>query len=368
VTVAAGPIVHVVGARPNFMKAGPVIRALDALGAGQALVHTGQHYDRTLSDVFFEDLGLPEPALNLEVGSGTHGRQTAALLIALEDALPKFAPSIVVVYGDVNSTLAGALVATKLGLRLAHVEAGLRSFDRTMAEEINRVVTDALADVLLVTSPEAVDNLRREGVAAERVRFVGNPMIDTLLANLGRFDAAAARQEHGLEGPFAVATIHRPSNVDDEAAAAGVVDMLRGVTAQLPVVLPLHPRGRENLSSAGLLDIPSLRVIEPLGYVPFLSLVRGAAVVITDSGGIQEETTVLGIPCLTVRPNTERPITISHGTNRLVRPEEVPGAVRAVLAGRVAAPRQAPPLWDGHAGERIARILVDRQAIGDSVS
>jgi UDP-N-acetylglucosamine 2-epimerase (non-hydrolysing) len=366
VTVAPGSIVHVVGARPNFMKAGPVIRALDALGTDQALLHTGQHYDRALSEVFFEDLGLPEPALNLEVGSGTHGRQTAALLVALEDALPVFAPSIVVVYGDVNSTLAGALVAAKLGLRLAHVEAGLRSFDRTMPEEINRVVTDALADLLLVTSPEAVDNLRREGVAAERVRFVGNPMIDTLLANLGRLDAAVARREHGLDGPFAVATIHRPSNVDDEAAAAGIVDMLRGVTAQLPVVLPLHPRGRESLSSAGLLDIPSLRVIEPLGYVPFLSLVRGAAVVITDSGGIQEETTILGIPCLTVRPNTERPITISHGTNRLVRPEEVPGAVRAVLDGRAAAPRQAPPLWDGHAGERIARILVDRQAISHS--
>jgi UDP-N-acetylglucosamine 2-epimerase (non-hydrolysing) len=362
-TSPGGAIVHVVGARPNFMKAGPVVRALEAAGASQLVLHTGQHYDRAMSAVFFEELGLPEPAINLEVGSGTQAGQTAALLVALEDALPPLRPAIVVVYGDVNSTLAAALVCAKVGIPLAHVEAGLRSFDRTMPEEINRLVTDALADLLFVTSPEAVDNLRAEGVPAERIHSVGNPMIDTLLANLDRFDVAAARAANGLDGPYAVATLHRPANVDDPGSAAALVATLRGVTARLPVVLPLHPRGRATLEAAGLLDVPRLRVIEPLGYVAFVSLVRGAAVVITDSGGIQEETTILGVPCLTVRPNTERPITISHGTNRLVTPEEVAGAVAAILDGSV--PRRAtepPPLWDGHAGERIARVLTERAA------
>jgi UDP-N-acetylglucosamine 2-epimerase (non-hydrolysing) len=352
-----GPIVHVVGARPNFMKAGPVVRALEALGASQELVHTGQHYDRSLSDVFFEELGLPEPTRNLEVGSGTQAGQTAALLLALEAALPPLEPRVVVVYGDVNSTLAAALVCAKLGLPLAHVEAGLRSFDRTMPEEINRVVTDALADTLFVTSGEAIDNLRNEGLDAERVHMVGNTMIDTLLGNLDRFDAEAARARHGLPERYAVATIHRPANVDTPEAAAALVAMLRGVAAQLPVVLPLHPRGRATLEAAGLLEVPGLRIVDPLGYVEFVSLVRGAAVVVTDSGGIQEETTILGVPCLTVRPNTERPITISHGTNRLVRPDEVETAVADVLAGRVSFPAERPPLWDGHAGERIAAIL-----------
>ena len=355
----AGPIIHVVGARPNFMKAGPVVRALEALDLPQQIVHTGQHYDRAMSAVFFDELGLPEPTLNLEVGSGTQGRQTAALLVALEDALPALAPSIVVVYGDVNSTLAAALVAAKGQLRLAHVEAGLRSFDRTMPEEVNRVVTDALADVLFVTSPEAIDNLEHEGVPRDRIHFVGNPMIDTLLANLDRFDAAGARASFGLSGPYAVATLHRPANVDDPAAAAGLVAMLRGVAARLPIVLPLHPRGRANLEAAGLLTIPGLQAVEPLGYVAFISLVRGAAVVITDSGGIQEETTILGVPCLTVRPNTERPITVSHGTNRLVEAAAVAGAVAEIAAAGPVAAREAPPLWDGHAGERIAAVVAN---------
>lgn len=355
------PIVHIVGARPNFMKAGPVVKALARRGARQVLLHTGQHYDRALSDVFFEELGLPAPDLNLEVGSGSQGRQTAALLTALEDALPPLAPSVVVVYGDVNSTLAAALVASKAGIPLAHVEAGLRSFDRTMPEEINRVVTDALSDLLFVTSPEAIDNLRHEGVADDRIRFVGNPMIDTLLENLERFDADAARREHGLSGAYAVATLHRPANVDSPVAAAALVEMLRSVTRQLPVVLPLHPRGRATLEAAGLSTVGGLRVVDPLGYVDFLSLVRGAAVVITDSGGIQEETTVLGVPCLTVRPNTERPITVTHGTNRLVAPAEVGDAVAVVLSGTTPPPATPPPLWDGHAGERIAEVLVARE-------
>ncbi len=360
------PIVHVVGARPNFMKAGPVVRALAELGAPQQLVHTGQHYDRGLSDVFFEELGLPEPDRNLGVGSGSQAGQTAALLTALDDALPALHPSIVVVYGDVNSTLAAALVTSKREIPLAHVEAGLRSFDRSMPEEINRLVTDALADLLFVTSPEAVDNLGREGVPAPRIHFVGNPMIDTLLANLERFDAGAARATYRLSGRYAVATLHRPANVDSTAAAGALVAMLRAIGAQLPVVLPLHPRGRAMLEAAGLADVDGLTVTEPLGYVQFVSLVRGAALVITDSGGIQEETTILGVPCLTVRPNTERPITISHGTNRLVRPDEVGGAVREILRGtggpapgQMREQREPPPLWDGHAGERIAAILAD---------
>jgi UDP-N-acetylglucosamine 2-epimerase (non-hydrolysing) len=339
------------------MKAGPVVRALDARGVGQLIVHTGQHYDRAMSAVFFDELGLPEPTLNLEVGSGTQARQTAALVVALEDALPPLRPSIVVVYGDVNSTLAAALVAAKGRLPLAHVEAGLRSFDRTMPEEINRVVTDALADLLFVTSPEAIDNLEHEGVTSDRIHFVGNPMIDSLLANLDRFDVAAARGSFGLDGPYAVATLHRPANVDEPAAAAGLVEMLRGVAARLPTVLPLHPRGRATLEAAGLLGIPGLQVVEPLGYVTFVSLVRGATVVITDSGGIQEETTILGVPCLTVRPNTERPITVTHGTNRLVSAAAVPGAVAGIVAAGPPTAREAPPLWDGHAGERIADVL-----------
>lgn len=355
------PVVHVVGARPNFMKAGPVVKALARRGVRQLVIHTGQHYDRAMSDVFFTDLDLPEPDLNLAVGSGSQAAQTAALLTALEPALLDLAPAMTVVYGDINSTLATALVASKLHLPMAHVEAGLRSFDMTMPEEVNRRVTDVLADLCFTTSPEARDNLEREGVAGERIHFVGNPMIDTLLANLDRLDADAARDAHGLVGAYAVATLHRPANVDSQEAALALVAMLRDVAARLPVVLPLHPRGRATLEGAGLMDIPDLTVVEPLGYVAFLSLVRGATLVITDSGGIQEETTILGVPCLTVRPNTERPITISHGTNRLVRPEEVAGAVDGVLAGAAGTrPSDPPPLWDGHAGERIAAILQER--------
>ncbi len=354
-----GPLIHVVGARPNFMKAGPVIRALAERGIDQQVIHTGQHYDRALSEVFFTELGLPEPSRHLGVGSGTQAGQTAALLVALEGVLDELRPALTIVYGDVNSTLAAALVASKLGLRLAHVEAGLRSFDRTMPEEINRIVTDALADLLFVTSPEAVDHLAAEGIPEHRIFFVGNPMIDTLLANLARFDSAAAAAKHGLAGDYGVATLHRPANVDTPVAAQALVAMLRDVAAQLPVVLPLHPRGRAALESAGLLGVAGLRVIEPIGYVEFVSLVRGARVVVTDSGGIQEETTILGVPCLTVRPNTERPITISHGTNRLVEPDGVAASVRDVLDRPRPETPAAPPLWDGHAGERIAQIVAD---------
>jgi len=354
----AGTVAHVVGARPNFMKAAPVIRALEARGVPQTVIHTGQHYDAAMSDVFFRDLGLPEPDLNLGVGSGSHAAQTAALMIALEQAFEELRPGLAVVYGDINSTVAAALVAAKLLVPLAHVEAGLRSWDDTMPEEVNRKVTDLLSELLFVTSPEGIDNLAAMGVASDRTHLVGNPMIDTLLANMARFEPDRVRAELGLaDGPYAVATLHRPANVDTPEAARRLVAMIDGVTRLVPLVLPLHPRGRPMLEAAGLRSSDRLRVVDPLGYVDFISLVRGASLVLTDSGGIQEETTILGVPCLTVRPNTERPITISHGTNRLVEPAAVVPLVREVLAGGVARPTDGPPLWDGRAGDRIAEII-----------
>jgi UDP-N-acetylglucosamine 2-epimerase (non-hydrolysing) len=356
---AGGPVVHVVGARPNFMKAAPVIRALEARSIDQRIVHTGQHYDAGLSDVFFRELSLPEPDLNLGVGSGSHAGQTAALLVALEGAFASLGPRLVVVYGDVNSTIAAALVASKTGRPVAHVEAGLRSWDDTMPEEINRKVTDLLSALLFVTSPEGVTNLEAMGVEPSRIHHVGNPMIDTLLANLDRFDPGPETDRLGLAGRYAVATMHRPANVDDPRSAGLVVEMLHAVARQLPVVLPLHPRGRPALERAGLGSDARVQIVDPLGYVAFMSLVRGAAVVVTDSGGIQEETTMLGVPCLTVRPNTERPITITHGTNRLVTPDAVPAAVAEVLAAPGSQRRDPPALWDGHAGERIAAVLAD---------
>ena len=356
----AGTVAHVIGARPNFMKAAPVIRALEARGVRQTVIHTGQHYDAGMSDVFFRDLDLPQPDLNLGVGSGSHGVQTAALIIALEDAFEDLRPGLAVVYGDINSTVAAALVAAKLLVPLAHVEAGLRSFDDTMPEEVNRRVTDLLSELLFVTSPEGIDNLLAMGVPAERIHLVGNPMIDTLLANESRFDAGRMRSQLGLgDGPYGVATLHRPANVDTPEAAGRLVDMIDGVTELLPLVLPLHPRGRPTLEAAGLRSSGRLRVVDPLGYLDFISLVRGASLVLTDSGGLQEETTILEVPCLTVRPNTERPITITHGTNRLVEPGDVVPLVRSILADGFDRPAEAPPLWDGHAGDRIAAIIED---------
>jgi UDP-N-acetylglucosamine 2-epimerase (non-hydrolysing) len=356
----AQTVAHVVGARPNFMKAAPVMRALRERGIDQRLVHTGQHYDDALSAVFFRDLALPEPDLNLGVGSGSQAAQTAALMVALERAFADVAPALVVVYGDVNSSMAASLVAAKLGLPIAHVEAGLRSFDNTMPEEINRRVTDLLSDLLFVTSPEGITNLERTGVGAEQIHFVGNPMIDSLVANMDRFDPGPLRARFDLPERYAVATLHRPSNVDEPEQAARIVAMLGELASLVAVILPLHPRGRPMLEAAGLAAAAPagrLTITEPLGYVDFLSLVRGAALVVTDSGGIQEETTVLGVPCLTLRPNTERPITISHGTNRLAEPEDVGPLARAILAGGVTTPASPPPLWDGRAGERIADVI-----------
>ena len=351
-------LIHIVGARPNFIKAAPVIAALEAAGAEQQVIHTGQHYDRAMSEVFFDELGLPEPDVNLGVGSGTHGQQTAALMVAMEEAFTAVEPERVIVYGDVNSTLAAALTCAKLLIPVAHVEAGLRSFDATMPEEINRRVTDLLSDPLYVTAPEGEQNLAREGISGERVVFVGNPMIDTLLKHLDRFDPEPVKSALGVSAPYAVATLHRPANVDTPAAALALVASLHAATARLPLVLPLHPRGRARLEAAGLADVPDLHVVDPLGYIDFVSLVRGAAVVITDSGGIQEETTVLDVPCLTLRPNTERPITLTAGTNRLVTPDGLGDALDGALAGAQKRIGGGPPGWDGHAGERIAAHLL----------
>lgn len=352
------PLTHVVGARPNFMKAAPVHDALARRGAMQRLVHTGQHYDERMSDVFFRQLGMPEPDANLGVGSGSHAAQLASLVIALEGEFLAHPPEAVIAYGDVNSTLAAALVCTKLGVPLIHVEAGLRSFDRSMPEEVNRVMTDAVADLHLVTSPEAIGHLAREGVSAERIHLVGNPMIDTLVKHRDKFDVTAIRAQLDITGPYAAATLHRPGNVDEPASVATLVDALRSVAADLPIVLPLHPRGHARFAAAGLMDLPGLRVVEPLGYLEFMALVSGSELVITDSGGVQEETTILGVPCLTLRPNTERPITITSGTNQLVT---AAGLVDAVAAVRSSPPpdRESPPLWDGRAGDRIASAILD---------
>ncbi|MQA83984.1 MAG: UDP-N-acetylglucosamine 2-epimerase (non-hydrolyzing) [Streptosporangiales bacterium] len=353
------PIVHVLGARPNFVKAAPVIDALRAARYPQSVVHTGQHYDERLSDVFFAQLGLPEPDVNLGIGSGSHAEQTAAAMVGLEREFLARSPGLVVVYGDVNSTLAAALVAAKLHLPVAHVEAGLRSFDETMPEEINRRLTDQLCELLFTTSPEAVGHLVNEGVDLARVHFVGNPMIDTLLANLDRFDTERVRRDQALPDRYAVATLHRPANVDDPEVASTLVRALHEVAASADVVIPVHPRGRATLEAAGLSRDPRVHVREPLSYVEFVALVRGAAAVITDSGGVQEETTVLGVPCLTLRPNTERPITISHGTNRLVTYQElVPAARKAIEEPLTEADApERPPLWDGRAGARIASVI-----------
>ncbi|GAA0819365.1 non-hydrolyzing UDP-N-acetylglucosamine 2-epimerase [Streptosporangium amethystogenes subsp. fukuiense] len=359
---AQGPenplVLHVLGARPNFVKAAPVVRALAELGVRQGIIHTGQHYDALMSDVFFADLGLPEPIANLAVGSGSHARQTAALLVGLEDVVLEQRPTLVVVYGDVNSTLAAILVCAKLHVPTAHVEAGLRSFDREMPEEVNRIVTDALSDILFATSPDALSYLAAEGVDPARVHLVGNPMIDSLFSALDHLDPAPVRSRLGLPERYGVATLHRPGNVDDPASAKELVEAVLSVSERLPVVVPLHPRGRTRLAEAGLVDTENLRIIDPLGYVDFLSLVRGATLVVTDSGGVQEETTMLGVPCLTVRPNTERPITITHGTNRLVTPAQLPAAADLALADGAATPSgELPPLWDGKAGPRIARVI-----------
>jgi UDP-N-acetylglucosamine 2-epimerase (non-hydrolysing) len=359
----------VAGARPNFMKVAPVLRAMPSPGPlVPRLVHTGQHYDEGMSAVFFRDLGIAEPDVYLGVGSGTHGQQTARILAAYEEHLLSASPrpAAVVVVGDVNSTMACTLAAVKLGIPVAHVEAGLRSFDRTMPEEINRLVTDTLADLLLVSEPAGEKNLRREGMAEERIRYVGNVMIDTLVRELPAARALGVAASMGLPATgYSYVTLHRPSNVDEPARLARLVSMLRSLGARLPVVFPAHPRTRERLRAAGLdaalSEAPGVLLLEPLGYRESLGLMAGARLVLTDSGGVQEETSHLGVPCLTLRPNTERPVTVSHGTNTVVgeQIERVLPLVEDVLAGRYKKSRPIPG-WDGRAAERVAAVLAER--------
>lgn len=348
-------VLHVVGARPNFMKAAPVHRALAAAGARQTLVHTGQHYDQAMSDVFFEQLGLPTPDRNLDVGSGSHAVQTAQVMTRIEPVLIEEKPDWVLVYGDVNSTVAAALVAVKMGLKAAHVEAGLRSRDRAMPEEHNRIVTDHLADLLFTPSADADENLIAEGVPKERIRLVGNVMIDTLSRLLPRARALSPLGLGPGAAPFALVTLHRPSNVDDPKKLAAIVAALDEIAEKIPVVFPVHPRTRAMLNG----NAPKrVRLAEPQGYLEFLALQSRAAMVITDSGGIQEETTYLGVPCLTMRENTERPITVVSGTNELLGGDLDRLKARAAEIARGAVKKGAvPPLWDGRSGERIAAIL-----------
>ncbi len=344
------------------MKMAAVHRAL-AGRMGQVVVHTGQHYDWRMSGIFFEELGVPPPDINLEVGSGSHAVQTAEVMMRLEPLLLERRPGVVIVYGDVNSTVAASLVCSKIGIRVAHVEAGLRSRDRAMPEEINRLVTDQLSDLLFTPSADGNENLAAEGIPASKVHLVGNVMIDTLVRLLPQTRPAPLLQDLGLDGRFVLVTLHRPSNVDDIDTLAPILDVLADLSQALPVVFPVHPRTRGQIDRAGLRLPAGLKLAEPLGYLDFLALQRAATLVVTDSGGIQEETTYLGTPCLTVRENTERPVTITHGTNMLVG--RSPGRLRTEAQRVLAAPPPRlgpPPLWDGHAGDRIADILVGMHA------
>jgi len=349
-------VLHVVGARPNFVKAAPVMRALEKWAeARQTLVHTGQHYDKNLSDVFISQLGMRAPDVNLEVGSGSHAVQTAEVMMRFEPVVLERKPDVVLVYGDVNSTVAAALVCSKLRVRVAHVEAGLRSFDLSMPEEINRIVTDRLADTLFTPSEDGDINLQREGIPAEKIHRVGNVMIDSLVRLL---PTAMQCSRNGLPERFALVTLHRPSNVDGSASLRGILKALLEVNEQVEVLFPVHPRTRQRILQFDI-STEKLHLVEPLPYIEFLSLQRHAEVVITDSGGIQEETTYLGVPCLTLRSNTERPVTVTVGTNILIGQDM--GRLKSELL-RILEGKQKkgaiPPLWDGHAGERIAQALL----------
>lgn len=349
----------VAGARPNFMKIAPLMRALDGdSDFAVTLIHTGQHYDDNMSGQFFRDLGIPRPQFHLEVGSGSHAQQTAEIMKRIEPVLTEVRPAAIVVVGDVNSTAAAALVAKKLGIEVVHAEAGLRSFDRTMPEEINRIVTDSITDIFLVTEESGRVNLLREGVAAERIHLVGNLMIDSLRQNLERARESDVADRLEVRGKrYGVVTLHRPANVDEPEALAEILGALTTIAESLPLLWPVHPRTRARLGHPQTALPPSLRLLEPLGYLDFLSLEAGSALVLTDSGGIQEETTVLGVPCLTLRDNTERPATIELGTNRLAGTKKA--SILAAWREMQTSPQRAqvPPLWDGQAGVRSREVL-----------
>jgi UDP-N-acetylglucosamine 2-epimerase (non-hydrolysing) len=355
-------ILHVVGARPNFMKLAPVRAALAAHGkVHQTIVHTGQHYDVSMSDVFFQQLQIPEPDHNLGVGSASHAQQAAEIMLRLEPIILKGKPDLLLVYGDVNSTVAAALVCAKLLIPIGHVEAGLRSFDRTMPEEINRILTDRLADYLFTPSMDGNENLIHEGVPPEKIHLVGNVMIDTLIRLLPHAGTPKLLEELSLAGyPYVLVTLHRPSNVDDRAELRRILLTLNEIAGEIPILFPVHPRTRQVMRALEFANFsPHLHLVDPVGYLEFLGLQRKATLVITDSGGIQEETTYLGIPCLTVRENTERPITVQLGSNILVGRDmdRLKIEVEAILSGK-GKTGTVPPLWDGKAGQRIADILV----------
>jgi len=359
-------ILNIVGARPNFMKIAPIVREMWRRSDEfqPLIIHTGQHYDEAMSDSFFVDLGIPAPDFHLEVGSHSHAVQTAKIMTAFEPIVLAEKPDWVLVVGDVNSTIACALVCAKLGVKVAHVEAGLRSRDRTMPEEINRILTDAISDLLLTTSEDADENLKQEGVADDKIKFVGNVMIDSLFYNLEKSKLSKARENLGLiDKDYAVLTLHRPSNVDEKEIFSGLLDALIEIGEKIPVVFPVHPRTKANIEKFGFAERvanSNIRLIEPLGYLDFMNLYSGAKLVLTDSGGLQEETTALGIPCLTLRENTERPITIELGTNQLVgtNPEKIKQAAFEILENPAKTDAKIPPLWDGHAAERICDALL----------
>ena len=349
----------VAGARPNFMKIAPLMKALEGdRDFEPILIHTGQHYDDNMSGQFFRDLGIPEPQFHLEVGSGTHAQQTAEIMRRIEPVLEKLHPMAVVVVGDVNSTAAAAIVAKKLGIDVVHAEAGLRSFDRSMPEEINRIVTDSIADVFLVTEESGRVNLMREGVPPEQIHLVGNLMIDSLQQHLERARNSEIADKLAVRGKrYGVVTLHRPANVDDPAALAEILGALGVIAQTLPLLWPVHPRTRARLADSNIAIGSGIRLLEPLGYLDFLNLESGASLVLTDSGGIQEETTVLGVDCLTLRDNTERPVTVELGTNRLAGTKKATILAAWDETKRSSRPKQIPPLWDGRAGERSREVL-----------
>jgi len=360
-------IYAVVGARPNFMKMAPVVHALQRRGLPYRFIHTGQHYDHAMSQVFFDELALPQPDVYLGVGGGSHAEQTAKVMIAIEQLCVEQRPDLLLVAGDVNSTLAAALAAAKLNIPIAHIEAGLRSNERTMPEEINRIVVDQLSDLLFTTEEAANSNLAREGVAGKRVYFVGNCMVDTLLQHVkAAVDQAPWRQWNFAPSQYAVATLHRPQNVDDAATLRKVLQIINNVARDLPVIFPVHPRTRTRLAQTNVILDPRVVLTEPLGYLPFLGLMARSALVLTDSGGIQEETTALGVPCLTLRHTTERPVTITSGTNLLVGTDAhlVAQSVGAILAGTWKRGTR-PALWDGHAAERIVDVIDEQSTMSN---
>jgi UDP-N-acetylglucosamine 2-epimerase (non-hydrolysing) len=355
-------MIHIVAAaRPNFMKVAPLFHALRAVGwAKPQLVHTGQHYDANMSGAFFRDFRLPEPDFHLGVGSGSHAAQTGGVMVAYENVVAASRPDWIIVVGDVNSTLACSLVGAKMGIRIAHLEAGLRSRDRSMPEEINRIVTDRLADLLWTPSPDGDENLRAEGVPQGRIDRVGNIMIDTFEMMLPQITARKMALHIGLEQKkYGVVTLHRPSNVDDGDKLTELVDALVAVAGTIPLVFPVHPRTRARLKACDLIDrltMASIKLVEPLGYIDFMSLVVDSCFIITDSGGVQEETTYIGIPCLTLRENTERPITVTEGTNRLIKPDGLRSSIDEIIAGNWPLGRR-PDLWDGRTATRVVESL-----------